>query len=68
MTVVHNLRTGETKSYTLAAQDAVVAAWEQSCGNHNTWTYQDSKAPIVRGRHTIAADDWCVLLRSAGGY
>jgi len=66
MTTVHNLSTGETKSYTLAAQDAVVAAWEQSRGNHNTWTYQDSKAPITYGRRTVTADDWSTLLPTKG--
>ena len=68
MTVVHNLRTGEQRSYTLAACDAVVAAWEQAHGNHNTWTYQESKAPVVHGRLTVAADDWCAFLRTEGGY
>lgn len=63
MTRVVNLATGEERHYTLAARDAVVAAWEQARGNWNTWNYPTSAAPVRTGKYTVGAGDWCVLLR-----
>lgn len=48
----------------ITPEQAVVAAWEQQeHNNYNTWEYADSKAPIVRGKHGVAAGDWCAVVK-----
>ena len=59
MTTVTNLSTGETLIYSLLPEQAVIAAFESSKGNNNTWTYKDSKAQVTRGKHTVACGDFC---------
>ena len=40
LTTVHHIDTGESFSYTLSPDQAVIAAYEQrTCGNWNTWLY-----------------------------
>lgn len=60
LTVVRNLASGAERHFSLTAPEALVAAWEQDRGNFNTWTYADSKAPVVQNRWTLSADDWTV--------
>jgi len=63
MTLIFNLATGEERYYTMKAEDAVRAAWLQSRGDYNTWSYDQQAVPLVRGKHTIGAGDWCALLK-----
>jgi hypothetical protein len=42
MTTVHRIDTGDTYTYTLPPDQAVIAAYEQhTCRNYNTWSYRD---------------------------
>lgn len=61
-TRVYNLKTDEEKWYFLPPFMAVIAAYESARGNNNTWDYHKSKAPIVKGKYSIAAGDWCAAL------
>jgi hypothetical protein len=61
MTKVKNLSTGEEMIYSLCAREAVIAAFEYSHGNRNTYNYKNSKAKLHLGQFTVAAGDWCAM-------
>lgn len=65
LTRVLNLATGESIFYSLDPRSAVVAAWEQSRGNYNTWTYGDSHAIVEHGQRTVTAGDFTAIKASA---
>lgn len=54
MTEVLNLSTGESRTYELPPEQAVVVAYEQSCGN---W----SKARVSTSGRTVSCGDWVAL-------
>jgi hypothetical protein len=47
MTQVLNLETGAMQAFSLLAPQAVVAAFEQSRGNWNTWDYDPVTHPHI---------------------
>ncbi len=61
MTRVINLATGEEMMYDLTAREAVVAAFEYSHKNRNTFTYKNSEAKVYTGQYTVGAGDWCAM-------
>jgi len=51
------------KYYTLCPRDSLVAAYEQSKGNFNTWTYKDtSEYPIQAGGHFLYLHGFAVAI------
>jgi hypothetical protein len=64
MTKVTNLGDGREVFYTLRPVDAVRAAWLAfTRRDKNTWDYDKHEVPVVYGRVTVCAGDWCALLR-----
>lgn len=59
---VVNLKTGETRDYSLPATRAVVAAHAQSLGDWNTWNYEQYFRLVTQGKSTVACGDWCAPL------
>ena len=62
ITTVINLATGEERIYSLPARFAVIAAYEQSKGNNNTWEYPGNHQQLVSGKWTVACGDWCTKI------
>lgn len=56
MTDVYDMNTGEkVATYSLPPKEAIVACWEQSCGNHNTWEY----AKRLEAKYYPLTKTWC---------
>ncbi len=66
LTTVTNLATGAEKTYSLAPKDAVRAAYLQERKDWNTWDYAKRDVTFVQGKRTIAAGDWCAILKQRG--
>jgi hypothetical protein len=68
MVKVENLSTGQVLEYTLSPAQAVVAAYEQSRGNWNTWSYPDpaNHPQFEEGVKTVRCGDWCVIKVDTG--
>ena len=62
MTDVMNLSTGEVQTYTLAPEEAVVAAYAHSKHDHNTWDFWKYLDKLDRRSNlTISLGDWCAF-------
>ena len=62
MTDVLNLNTGETITFSCAPKEAVIAAYAQSLGDWNTWTYADKYGDaVVSGKRTVACGDFAAI-------
>ena len=60
---VMNLETGQMQTYVgISSQSAVVAAFQQSKGNNNCFTYDASTAQISKSGLTVSAGDFVALL------
>lgn len=59
MTTVRNLATLKEMVFSLPPEKAVVAAFEYSRGNRNTWAYDFTKAQISKSGKTVICGDWC---------
>ena len=64
MTKVLNLGTGKHAKYSLPAKEAVVAAYEQSLGNFNTWQYKAfADHPKARqGQYSVSCGDFAAII------
>lgn len=64
MTRVLNLDTGQEQWFSIFAQQAVIAAYEQSRGNHNTWTYPHEHPQLRFGPsgRTVSCGSFCAML------
>ena len=62
MTVL-NLTTGKHTTYSLPAEEAVVAAYEQSRGNFNTWQYATfaDHPEARRGQYSVSCGDFAAI-------
>lgn len=63
MVDVYNLTTGEVLTYSSSPEQAVVAAFEQSRGNFNTWDYDFSKAVITTNGRTVYCGDFSAFMK-----
>ena len=61
MTQVVNLDTGDESFYSCSSLLAVVAAYEQSLGNMNTWTYE-RLAKVSASGMTVSCGPFCALV------
>jgi hypothetical protein len=62
MTEVLNLNTGETYTYDLPPEKAVICAYEQyERKNRNTWAYDFSETRLTIGKHTVACGNCSAL-------
>jgi len=61
MTTIFNLATGEERTYDLSPKSALIAAYNQTKGDYNTWNYNDKNYHFIEGEKTIALGDWCVI-------
>jgi len=69
MTEVLNLETGNTYTYLLSPEEALVAAFEQfERGNFNTWDYRslDDYAGVSRRPHSIRLGNMAVYKKHNG--
>ena len=65
-TTVENMRDGTSQVFTLSALDAVRAAYLQSIGNYNTWTYEYAACPPIQcGMHFFFCGDFAAKRRIA---
>ena len=64
VTKVLNLDTGKHTVYSLSPEDAVVAAYEQSRGNYNTWQYPAfaDHPEARRGQYSVSCGDFTALM------
>jgi hypothetical protein len=58
VTEVMNLKTGETRVYTLSPTDSVVAAYHQEHHNYDTWTYNQDRPRCWYEEKTVSCGDW----------
>ena len=67
MTIVLNLLTGEIIEYTCSPAQAVVAAYEQSKKNWNTWDYKQGKnhPEFAEGKWTVRCGNFCAKKNDA---
>lgn len=63
MTRVLNLETGKCSTYALSPEEAVVAAYEQSRGNNNTWQYLTfvEHPQARRGQCSVSCGDFVAI-------
>lgn len=62
MTVVHNLATGETRTYSCPPRQAVIAAYAQDRGDNHTWDYETRYGSrVVEGERSWGLGDWATL-------
>ena len=48
MVEVVNMKTGDRFTYiNMTTKDAIISAYHQSCGNNNTWEYEDIPHPDI---------------------
>jgi hypothetical protein len=57
---VWNAETLETQTFSLSPREALIAAYEQSKGNNNTWTYNGKRHNIEKGRYGLCLGDFWV--------
>ena len=64
MTKVLNLNTGKHTTYSLPPKEAVVAAYEQSLGNFNTWQYKAfaDHPKARRGQYSVSCGDFAAII------
>ena len=64
MTKVLHLNTGKHTTYSCSPEQAVVAAYEQSRGNHNTWQYPTfvNHPEARRGQYSVSCGDFAALM------
>lgn len=60
-TDVLNLATGATLIFSLPPEAAVRAAYLQSVGKCNTWTYDRANVALVYGKWSVACGDFTAL-------
>lgn len=60
---VRDLSSDQFQEYVgLTPRQAVIVAYAQSLGDHNTWNYERRYGHLVReGRVTVSCGDWCAL-------
>ena len=65
MTKVLNLATSEYITYSIPPEEAVVAAYEQSRGNWNTWQYPTFAEHLEarRGEYSVSCGDFAAITR-----
>jgi hypothetical protein len=63
--IVHNLSTDEQRTYvTETAVEAVIAAYAQGTRkDFATWTYDQYRELVVKGKYSVAVGDWAVLTK-----
>ncbi len=62
---VFNLQSGEERVYVgISPDEAVIAAYMDSIGNHNTWEYPKESFKLQYGSCSVACGDWAALLNS----
>lgn len=61
MTTVYTLGGQVEQVFNLPPKEAVIAAYEQSKGNYNTWTYPDNPDYLVWGKRTVCAGNFAAL-------
>ena len=64
MTRVLNLDTGKAQHFSISPHQAVIAAFEQSKGNWNTWTYPTpgTKSQLGPSGRTVSCGSFCAML------
>ena len=64
MIKVLNLGTGKHVKYSLPPEEAVVAAYEQSLGNWNTWQYKAfaDHPEARRGQYSVSCGDFAAII------
>ena len=63
MAKVLNLDTGKHTTYSLPPEEAVVAAYEQSLGNFNTWQYKAfaDHPEARRGQYRVSCGNFSAI-------
>lgn len=63
-TKVLHLNTDKHQVYSLPPEEAVIAAYEQSRGNYNTWQYAAfaDHSETRRGQYSVSCGDFTALM------
>lgn len=62
---IMNLATGKTADYTCSPREAVIAAYAQARGDHNTWDYATRYGHLVTvstSGHTVSCGDFAAYV------